>query len=156
MLTSALQAVHTSQSLHLTSYTKLAKSSTVDFSECDPKVKNFSFYMKEKLLYEPNSFDKYSKRFYDNQSEVNDASRKEQDGLFLRFIDKRENKTKYSGEEASSKRASKKTHVADDVAMERARNFKALSVELSGGPPLFYYDPDGSRCVCVVLCCVVM
>lgn len=46
--------------LHKTTYNKLAKTSTVDFVEMDPKIKNYTFFMKEKLIYEPESFDKYA------------------------------------------------------------------------------------------------
>ena len=140
-------SVSESMSLHHTTYNKLANTSTVDYSEMDPKVKNFSYFMKEKLIYEGEEFDKYSKSFFNTLYTSHDQSRVGQDELVLKFLDKRENTMKYSGFEAKNK---PRPRLDDPDTETRSMNFASISSELSGGPTLFYYDPDGSRAVTAV------
>lgn len=142
-------SVAESMNLHKTTYNKLAKTSTVDFVEMDPKIKNYTFFMKEKLIYEPESFDKYSKSFYDSLTDSHEASREGQDEIVLNFVDGRENKQKYSGVEAKNKTRPRSD---DPVTTVASQNFASLDNELSGGSTLFYYDPDGSRAVTSVAC----
>ena len=132
-----------STSLYETPYIRQAQSSTLDVCERKERVKNFSYYLKEKMIYEPNTFDKYSRKFYEKIAVSNESSRFGQDDLLLSFLDNREKNIKYSGAEA--KMVSKMKKSKKPLSSEATANLEATKSLCSGGPPLFYYDPDGSR-----------
>lgn len=75
--------------LYKTGYNKLAKVNVVDFNERQPGVKTLTPFLQEKLVYEADSLDKYSKAFFKTATSRNLHSRAGQDELELDKLDDR-------------------------------------------------------------------
>eukprot|EP00597_Dinobryon_sp_UTEXLB2267_P014618 CAMPEP_0170123464 /NCGR_PEP_ID=MMETSP0020_2-20130122/17500_1 /TAXON_ID=98059 /ORGANISM="Dinobryon sp., Strain UTEXLB2267" /LENGTH=630 /DNA_ID=CAMNT_0010355017 /DNA_START=34 /DNA_END=1926 /DNA_ORIENTATION=+ len=75
--------------LYKTGYNKLAKVNVVDFNERQPGVKTLTPFLQEKLIYDADSLDKYSKAFFKTATSRNIHSRAGQDELELDKLDDR-------------------------------------------------------------------
>lgn len=75
--------------LYKTGYNKLAKVNVVDFNERQPGVKTLTPFLEEKLIYEAETLDKYSRAFYQSAVRSQLRSRRGQDELELDKLDDR-------------------------------------------------------------------
>ena len=83
------KAKEESLSTHKTAYNKLAKVNVVDFSEKHKGIDTMTPFLQERLVYEPEVFDDFTKKFYRKLTTRGITSREKQDEIELRKLNSR-------------------------------------------------------------------